>query len=281
MRADAVFGFTLAITMALSTAAYAQTPEKLTGASNSPALPDAFARMSQRRIFFGHQSVGGNVLDGIAKLASETPGTKLEVLQSEDKAALANPGLVHAMVGHNEDPASKIAHFEKLMTEGPGSNADVAFFKFCYVDFTPETDVEKLFSQYQASLKALKEKRPNVTFVHLTVPLTTVQTGLKGWLKNTLGSGAWGVRENMKRHQYNELLRKAYEGREPLFDLAKYESTAPDGKAEAFTRDGRSYPSLVRGYTDDGGHLNRLGQRVLAEKFVSFLGGLPVASPNR
>jgi hypothetical protein len=271
MRTGAAVHFAVAISMALAGSADAQQAENPAPSNRA----DAIARMSQRRIFFGHQSVGGNVLDGIAQLAGETPGTKLNLVQSESKDALQTPGLVHAMVGRNEDPASKIAHFEKLMTEGPGASAEIAFFKFCYVDFAPETDVEKLFSQYQASLKSLQEKRPNTVFVHVTVPLTTVQTGFKGWLKNLIGSGAWGQRENVKRHQFNELLRKSYEGREPLFDLAKLESIRPDGSAESFTRDGKAYPSLVRGYTDDGGHLNAIGQRVVAEKLVSFLAALP------
>ena len=71
-----------------------------------------------------------------------------------------------------------------------------------------------------------------------------------------------------------DLLREAYEGKEPLFDIAGIESVGPGGERESFDVKGKSFPALVPAYTDDGGHLNALGRKVVAEKLLVFLAGL-------
>ena len=43
--------------------------------------------------------------------------------------------------------------------------------KFCYVDFLKETDVNDVFTHYKKNLIILKNKRPDIKFVHFTVPL--------------------------------------------------------------------------------------------------------------
>jgi len=45
------------------------------------------------------------------------------------------------------------------------------------------------------------------------------------------------------------------EQKEPLFDLAAIESTAPDGTRASFMKDGKTYYQMVSDYTHDGGHL--------------------------
>jgi lysophospholipase L1-like esterase len=67
------------------------------------------------------------------------------------------------------------------------------------------------------------------------------------------------------------LLRKNYEGKEPVFDLARIESTRPDGTRETFTQDGKTYYALVPAYTKDGGHLNKLGRKKVAEQLLLLL----------
>ncbi len=244
-----------------------------TAALAEPPSAEALQKLAGQRIFFAHQSVGADVLDGVAQVA----GGALRVVEG-DAAALESPALVHARVGKNEAPLSKVAHFEQLM-ESVGPRADVALYKLCYVDFDASTDAAALFKQYDAAHQRLKAKFPAVTFVHVTAPLTTVQTGLKGWLKNVAGQGARGERENVKRQQFNELMRAAY-AKEPLFDLAKLESTRADGTANVFERGGAKVPALVPEYTDDGGHLNAAGRKRVAEVLLSYLASLPPA-PKR
>ena len=56
-----------------------------------------------------------------------------------------------------------------------------------------------------------------------------------------------------------------------IFDLAGFESTYPSGKRESIVVNGELYYSLIKDYTDDGGHLNELGQQVIASEFINKL----------
>ncbi len=71
----------------------------------------------------------------------------------------------------NEDPISKIEAFAKTIEAGVGDHAEVAFFKFCYIDFKQDTDVDKVFDRYQSTMSRLKASYPKTTFAHMTVPL--------------------------------------------------------------------------------------------------------------
>lgn len=239
-------------------------------ASESMTAQTSTSSLATRRVFFGHQSVGGNIVGGLQALGG------LRIVEGTDAAALSEPGFVHGYIGRNEDPDSKLKDFARVVRSGVGERADVAFFKFCYIDFTADTDVKALFERYRDTLAALEKEFPKTRFVHVTAPLVAVQRGWKGTLKNWMGKGAWGERENVRRHEYNELLRAAYgNGRGALFDLAKLESTPPGGGQETFERDGRVYPSLVQSYTDDAQHLNGRGSEWVARALVTFLSGLP------
>ncbi|WP_164002441.1 hypothetical protein [Pyxidicoccus caerfyrddinensis] len=251
------------VLMALHGVASAATPP----ASSSGGLET----LAQRRIFFGHQSVGGNILDGVKQVASAP-----RVVEVKDPSQPVAPGTIaHAMVGENMKPESKIADFARLMDAGLAKGADVAFFKFCYIDFNGTTDTRALFEKYRATMEGLKARHPGTTFVHVTVPLTTVQRGAKAWLKELLGKPVWGISENVQRENFNQLLRKTYGGKEPLFDLAALESTAADGTPETYELNGQPWPAMVPAYSDDGGHLNAAGQARMAKEFLAFLSALP------
>ena len=45
-------------------------------------------------------------------------------------------------------------------------------------------------------------------------------------------------------------------------------------KNETFEKDGRTYYALAPLYTNDGGHLNETGRKVVAEKLLYFLASL-------
>ncbi|UCF83602.1 MAG: hypothetical protein JSV50_20955, partial [Desulfobacteraceae bacterium] len=154
-------------------------------------------------------------------------------------------------------------------------------FKFCYVDVTKRTDVMKVFGDYQNTMSLLKETFPKTIFAHLTVPLTCKEAGIKGWvrkgknlIKKVIGKTVFNYFDNIKREQFNEMVRQEYDGKEPVFDLAKIESTFYDGKRSSFTKDGETYYSLVSEYTHDGGHLNEKGRRIVAEQLLILLANL-------
>lgn len=238
---------------------------------STAAVPEATVqKVASRRVLFGHQSVGGNILDGLA----DVTGGKLTLREGRTPALFERAGLVHTFIGQNEDPHSKLTDFEAALDATAGK-PEIAFFKFCYVDFDAKTNADQLFETYLASTQRLQAKYPAITFVHFTVPLTVVQTGAKAWLKHrVLGRQPWGAQENGVRHRFNTLLRTRLEG-QPLFDLAALESTRADGTAQAHELDGQVVPALVPEYSDDGQHLNLVGRRRVAEALLTFLAGLP------
>jgi len=137
-----------------------------------------------------------------------------------------------------------------------------------------KADVDQIFANYEESISQVKMNYPDMTIIHFTAPLTTNLTGPKKWLKKLVGKPVWGVEENIKRNQYNELLINRYKGKEPIFDIAIIESTHPDGTRSAFTEDGKTYYIMVPEYTYDHGHLNETGRKKVAEQLLILLANL-------
>lgn len=127
-------------------------------------------------------------------------------------------------------------------------------------------------------MNELKSRYPKTVFVNITVPLTTPPTGFtasaKRAVKQLFGKHFIRLEDNIKREEFNEKLRNECRGREPLFDLARVESTFPDGTRASLTKEGKTYYSLVPDYTNDGGHLNESGRKLVAEHLLVFLSNL-------
>ncbi|MEW6442061.1 MAG: hypothetical protein AB1640_14085 [bacterium] len=238
----------------------------------------SWPRLAARKIFFGHQSVGFNILSGVNDLMQADPQIRLDLVETRDLADRDGGVFAHSRVGRNSDPYTKIRDFSEVVEHGVGGPADIAFFKFCYVDIGADTDVDKLFSAYQTALSELKAHYPETAFVHVTVPLCVTRTSWKTGIKKLLRrQEMWEYDDNVKRNEFNERLLDAYRGKEPVFDLAGVESTFPDGRRCSFVRGGKSYFSLVPEYTYDGGHLNETGRRKAAEPLLVLLAELAQA----
>lgn len=235
------------------------------------AVRDHLQELSRLRVLFGHQSVGQNIMVGVERVAREA-GQPLHVVPVQGRVAIAPGTLAHVRVADNGLPLRKLESFERALSEQPA--VDVALVKFCYVDVVYGTDVAELFAAYQGSLARFEAKYPHTTFVRATVPLRTAQRGRRTLLKQLVAL----IREetpvtgdNARREEFNELVRKATSGRAALFDLARIESTHPDGRLETASWDGKSVAALVPAYTDDGGHLNEIGQERAARELLSVL----------
>ena len=202
-----------------------------------PVLHASLQRVAHERVFFGHQSVGANILQGVKELSAKE-GVPVFIKDQ--------------LVPEIGDPLRKL-------------------LKFCYVDINANTDAGALFDQYRRAVNELRAGNPRTVFVHATLALTTVQTGPKAWVKRLLGRSAYGTVENVRRDEYNRLLRATYAGREPIFDLARIESTAPDGTLVTVTWDGVTAPALSPEYSADGGHLNARGRLLAAREFITVL----------
>jgi len=205
---------------------------------------------------------------------TENPKIKLNIVETDNPDDFKQPLFAHARVGKNEVPQSKIDAFAYSTRHGLGNRADIAFFKFCYVDIKPETNVEKVLSSYKNIMASLKETYPKTTLIHVTAPLTTRQSGIKAWIKKIIGRPVRGIDDNIKRNQFNDHLRKEYTRKDPVFDLAAIECTAPDGTRASFVKNGKTYYQLVSDYTDDGGHLNKRGRKKVAEQLLILLAEL-------
>jgi len=239
-----------------------------------PALEDEtiFESLSAKRIFFGHQSVGYNIIEGIQDLQGDKEGSKIAISEISDQSDIFSYGINHFKVGSNKDPISKIEAFKQFVQKIKPGEGDVVFFKLCYVDIIPETKIHEVFSAYKETMLVLKEQYPGAKFVHVTVPLGISIPTWKTKIKQLLGISIWGFENNIARNQYNDLLIEEYDGKEPIFDLAKIESTYPDGSRSIFKDSGKEYYSLVPEYTYDYGHLNELGRgRVAKELLVALV----------
>lgn len=242
--------------------------------STSQNLTDQeIAGLTSKKIFFGHQSVGNNILQGIKELAAKDGRLKLNIVKSPDPQLVAGPALIEFEIGQNGDPQSKIEAFTRILDKGIGSEGGIAMFKFCYVDIDSSTDIPRLFAGYRDRMDALKAKYPAWRPVHVTVPLTAMEPSAKDWVKNLLGRTT-PQDIAIKRNQFNVLMRKTYAGVDPIFDLAEVESSHADGSRSYFTRGGQKIYTLAPEFTDDGGHLNEAGRRAAAARFLSILAHL-------
>jgi hypothetical protein len=243
------------------------------GAVRDQALRADLESLSRRTIFFGHQSVGGNILDGLRELAAQEE-VSLRILEAPAPGGLASGSFVHALVPENGDPHRKLRSFEQAFATGLASGAGVAFLKFCYVDFHKDTNVSELFARYQRTLGDLEARFPRTAFVHVTAPLTTAEGGIKALAKDLLGRDT-SEGQNARREEFNALMRHAYQSTGRLFDLALVEATGPDGQRRVFAWKGQGVAALTPAYTDDGGHLNAQGRRRVARALAAFLAALP------
>lgn len=224
--------------------------------SPSATAPKSLTEQDLRSVaamksYFGHQSVGGNILGAIPAVFSDHGVTAPPVLEAP--ATVTGGAVLHNLIGQNGNPQSKINAFASSL-QGIGHEVDVAFMKFCYVDVTAGTNVASLFASYREGMTTLKSEYPNVAFLHVTVPLTTDSPA-----------------DNVAREKYNALIRGQYSDSGRLFDLAAIESTRPDGSRVSGTYGGDTYFSLYPGYASDDGHLNTRGAKTAASGLLDVI----------
>ncbi|MGA8890113.1 MAG: Ig-like domain-containing protein [Anaeromyxobacteraceae bacterium] len=228
-------------------------------------LAAQLAALSTRAIAFGHQSVGTQIMSAVADLEASNPGPEPRLVQDARSASLLGKGIWGDFgVGENYFPVRKIDDFVGVMNGGAGSKVDVAFMKFCFVDFYDSSaywstgNEQTLFATYQAAMTSIRAANPGVTIVHFTVPLVTAP------FSSTNG----------RREALSKLIRETYAGREPVFDIARVESTRSDGTR---CTDGQGVPMLCSEYAipGDDGHLNATAKPLVARALVALLASLP------
>ncbi len=229
----------------------------------------AIDSLKTKYIFFGHKSVGYNIVDGVEALIEKHHNLdRLALFEIGDSLSINQPGLYHKSSGQNGQPKSKCDAFRNFLAEGRrGDHFDIALFKLCWADFTNQTNVRDLFDYYTNTIDQVTNSFPNLLIIHVTVPIYKHTRGLRGFAKDWLRPDI----ANVKRNQFNELLNERYFDHAPIYDLAKRESTRPDGGRSTFVFEGETYYSLYEKYTDDGGHLNALGKEMTAAELLHIL----------
>lgn len=234
------------------------------------------------RILFGHQSVGADILDGVAELADQLHVAPLRKIAGTG-AGVATPAagfLADLRIGRNGDPSSKFEAF-RAAADGAAASYDVVMMKLCYVDFDAASDSAQVFDGYRRLIAAVRAEPASPVVLHITTPLQTMTPGWKV-LVQTLRRRPADVRRvaNLRRAEYNALLRRTFAG-EPLFDLAALESGVRADAPLATAPDSAAPPALMNRYTHDGGHLNAEGRRAAACGFIRALADAVRSAPRR
>lgn len=223
--------------------------------TNAPwRLTDAqVTTLLSRKTFFGHKSVGGNIVQGIHDLMSTDSRLNLHMVSSGAPASIAGPAFIDFMIGTNGDPASKDQAFAAIVNNGFGTQGGVALYKYCYADIKDSSNVQQIFQRYRMNLDTLRANYPGLKVVPVTVPLKT--------------------QASKARNDFNNLLRQSYGGT-PIFDLAEAESTHADGSRSYAIVNGEVVYTLAPEYTTDGGHLNKAGRQAAARRLLFTLATL-------
>ena len=233
-------------------------------------LEDALLALSRNRIYFGHQSVGREIMEGVADINRRSHKKPLNIIEYDSSMELPDQYFAHSKIGKNQYPDSKCEAFKLVLDDDFAGQLDLAMMKFCYVDINHNSDIDSLFEIYKTSIDAIRSKYPDLKIVHITVPLKSNSGGWKIRLKRVIVKADYTDYDNIKRCAFNDLLRAEFK-KDHIFDLAAVESTHPDGSRESFTHNDQEYYSLIHDYTYDGGHLNELGKQIVARELILFL----------
>ena len=227
--------------------------------------------LSNLKIYFGHQSVGRNIIEGIKDIYTQYPDLKSNIINLSTLESNSNLDVYFSEsgIGRNIDPVSKYDDFAHILRSKFKDTLDVAFLKLCYIDIDKNTNINEVFHYYKMKMDSLKNEFKHTVFIHVTVPLNC-RTTLKNTVKRILNYNYDIDVNNIKINQFNNLLLETYKN-EPIFDLARIESTYPDGSRETFKSDDATYYSLIKDYTYDYGHLNELGRKIVARELISTI----------
>jgi len=270
----AVVALVLALAVVMADPWNKEKPMPIQGNVAPAITTEDLIAVAHTRVFFGHQSVGMNMLNAIPAIYTDHGVSAPSIEQGRAKAAPNGGFIAHQFIGENTKPLLKIEDFNRTMRDGMGRRVDIALMKFCSLDITSSTDVDAIFARYRDTMAALERDFPSVTFIHVTVPLSTepnLLSRLKTLVKKLLGrSDPFRQEDNVARERLNALIRREYGGRH-LFDLAAIESTKPDDTRVSGRYENQEYFALYDGYASDRLHLNAVGSTVAATAFLEAI----------
>ena len=236
-----------------------------------PDLQQSMITVLQARVFFGHQSVGANILAGIEALCADSSLPRIAVVPADGKLAGMRSYLAQQAIGQNGQPKTKCDAFAAAVESLASDSLQLALMKFCFTDFGPGTDVDGLFAYYTATIARVQSEFPKLKIVHVTAPLLSQSPGWKRAANWILGRESSYKTYDTKISRFNRLLASEY-GHTSLFDLAQIESTFPDGSRCTIPGTTPDVYALVSDYSTDGGHLDDVGRKLAAVEFLRVIG---------
>jgi hypothetical protein len=241
--------------------------------SNGKMAPEIYNKLKvigQKHIYFGHKSVGENIVSGLNIIISENGKNALKINELNDNFQFGGNYFIHSNIGQNGDPIGKCREFSSIINNLSNKNLDMAMMKLCFVDINKNSNIYEVFKYYNATIDSIQKKYHDLTVIHFTVPLKSKPSWINKIKDMIKGRKNYDTHDNLARNKYNELLFSKY-SKKDIFDLAAAESTYPDGNRESIVFEGKRCYFLISDYTDDGGHLNDKGKQVIAEKLINQL----------
>lgn len=219
--------------------------------------------IAQTNWYFAHASVGGNMMDGVARLHAARP-TYYQLVGDDSQSGTppvnSLPGRIYGNYRGNPSWQEKVSWFVGYVANGwRAPKVTFVANKFCWID------QEANLQTYLNSMSTLETANPASHFVYMTMPLT-VNSDYQNYQRNVFNDGlrSWAAANNRL-----------------LFDVAAIESHAPDGTAQSYTWSGRTCQRLYAGYASDEGHLNGLGAETVALGFYAIAASqLPVSGTS-
>ena len=239
-------------------------------AGTAALTAENLSRLSSQKIFFGHQSVGDDIVQGLREWMASEPRLKLRIVKSSNPHLVEGPAFVECHLGCNGNPRSKADAFSAVVDKGFGRHGGIAMYKYCYADVGTSTDISQMFETYSRGIDTLRARYPSLKILHITIPLTTVESVFKSLSRRLLGR-VTATDLNSRRNEFNQRLLEAYSRMDPVFDLAEAESNPGNGFESHAIQRSRRQPALAPEFTTDGGHLNQTGRRVAAEHMLLAL----------
>ena len=241
---------------------------KASGTPTPLTIEQQLALLVNYQIWFGHQSVGNNIMHGTNGDNTNTAGLAyyINLYPAAGITNVYEPSSISQIpagtfgdghIGSNQAPSGKITAFQNGVITTFGGNLDYAFMKFCWYDFgwngsevTTEAQADSLFTSYQNMVSSITSGCSTI-LLHCTVPLT--YRALDAY--------------NSLREYYNDKVRTAYSLTGRLFDIADWQSRDVDGN-QVLYNNVRELNSIWN--AGDGGHMNADGCNMMAKKLLNL-----------
>ncbi len=215
------------------------------------------------RVFFGHQSVGADTIEGMAALGFGDPWVYWAF--PDDAGYNGGAYFGQEMIGENRHPAGKVEAFRAFMIDDAyGARVDLAGFKLCFQDFEDDAggdaagssaELAALELTYAAAIDQVRAQFPGVRLFHVTPPL--------------VAAAEWSADQNAARVALGDWLKHTYGPTDVIFDLQDVESIDPSTQQRCTAMG--AWALCDANAADDHAHLSTGGKERMAKAMMTMV----------